>query len=52
MIGLLNCPITTFQVSEWKVGIFKPITIEEIVIFKVKAVIPLQNFMATWSNIC
>ena len=38
--------------SELVERIFKPITIEEIVIFKVKAVIPVQNFMATWSNVC
>ena len=40
MIGLLNCPITnclitTWQGNLWKIGVFKPITIEEIVIFMI-----------------
>ena len=40
VIGLLNCPITncaltncsitTWQVNWWKIGVFQPITIEEI----------------------
>ena len=42
MIGLLNCPITNCPITTWAselVGngeFFKPITIEEIVIFMIK----------------
>ena len=40
VIGLLNCPITNCQIRTWqenkrKIGVFKPITIEEIAFFMI-----------------
>ena len=33
---ITNCPMTTWQVNQWEIRVFKPITIEEIVMFMIK----------------
>ena len=49
MIGLLNCPITNCPITNCPDKFFKPITIEEIVIFKISLDIKLCQLKNDYS---